>query len=137
VIVVDTNVLAYAAIPGQSTVDALAALARDPEWVAPSLWRSELRNVLVLEVRFRGMSLGDALAAFSEAEALVAEPDFPVDTAKVLALAGASGASAYDCEFVALAEELGVPLVTGDRRLAERFPAVAVELRRFGIGGAS
>jgi len=137
VIVVDTNVLAYAAIPGQSTVDALAALARDPEWVAPPLWRSELRNVLVLEVRFRGMSLGDALAAFSEAEALVAEPDFPVDTAKVLALAGASGASAYDCEFVALAEELGVPLVTGDRRLAERFPAVAVELRRFGIGGAS
>ena len=35
-IVVDTNVLAYAAIPGQSTVNALAALARDPEWVAPA-----------------------------------------------------------------------------------------------------
>lgn len=136
-IVVDTNVLAYAAIPGQSTVNALAALARDPEWVAPSLWRSELRSVLVLEVRLRGMSQGDALVAFSEAEALVTEPDFPVDTAKVLALAGASGASAYDCEFVALAEELGVPLVTADRRLAERFPAIAVELRRFGIGDAS
>ena len=136
-IVVDTNVLAYAAIPGQSTFNALAALARDPEWVAPSLWRSELRNVLVLEVRFRGMSLGDALSAFSEVEALVTEPDFPVDTARVLALAGASGASAYDCEFVALAEELGVPLVTADRRLAERFSAVAVELGRFGTGGAS
>jgi predicted nucleic acid-binding protein len=137
VIVVDTNVLAYAAIPGQSTVNALAALARDPEWVAPSLWRSELRSVLVLEVRLRGMSLGHALAAFGEAEALVTEPDFPVDTAKVLALAGTSGASAYDCEFVALAEELGVPLVTADRRLAERFPAIAVELRRFGLGDAS
>jgi predicted nucleic acid-binding protein len=137
VIVVDTNVLAYAAIPGQSTVNALAALARDPEWVSPSLWRSELRNVLVQEVRSRGMALGDALAAFGEAEALVAEPDFPVDTARVLALAGASGASAYDCEFVALAEELGVPLVTADRRLAERFPKVAVELRRFGIGDVS
>lgn len=136
-IVVDTNVLAYAAIPGQSTVNALAALARDPGWVAPALWRSEIRNVLVLEIRFRGMSVGDALAAFGEAEALVTEPDFPVDTAKVLALAGASGASAYDCEFVALAEELGVPLVTADRRLAERFPAIAVELRRFGVGDAS
>lgn len=136
-IVVDTNVLAYAAIPGQSTVNALAALARDPEWVAPSLWRSELRSVLALEVRTRGMSLGDALAAFAEAEALVAEPDFPVNTAKVLALASASGASAYDCEFVALAEELGVPLITADRRLAERFPAIAVELRRFGIGDVS
>jgi predicted nucleic acid-binding protein len=137
VIVVDTNVLAYAAIPGQSTVNALAALARDPEWVAPSLWRSELRSVLVLEIRLRGMSLGDALTAFSEAEVLVTEPDFPVDTSKVLALAGASGASAYDCEFVALAEELGIPLVTADRRLAERFPAIAVELRRFGTGDVS
>jgi len=59
------------------------------------------------------------------------------DTGKVLALAGASGASAYDCEFVALAEELGVPLVTADRRLAERFPAIAVELRRFVVGDAT
>jgi predicted nucleic acid-binding protein len=131
VIVVDTNVLAYAAIPGQSTASALAALGRDPDWVAPSLWRSELRNVLALEMRVRGMSLGDALAAFSEAEALVAEPAFLVDTAKILALAGSAGTSAYDCEFVALAQELGVPLVTADRRLAERFPAVAVELSRF------
>ena len=131
-IVIDTNVLAYATIPGQSTASALAALSRDPDWVAPSLWRSELRNVLALEIRLRGMSLADALAAFDEAAALVAEPDAPVDTAKVLALAGSAGASAYDCEFVALAQELGVPLVTADRRLAERFPAVAVELSRFG-----
>ncbi|HVT15253.1 MAG TPA: type II toxin-antitoxin system VapC family toxin [Thermoanaerobaculia bacterium] len=62
---------------------------------------------------------------------LVVEPDLPVETAKVLSLALASGASAYDCEFVALAQELGAILVTADRRLAERFPAVAVELARF------
>ncbi len=82
------------------------------------------------------MSLADALATFGEAEALIAEPDSTVDTAKVLALAAASGASAYDCEFVALAQDLGVPLVTADRRLAERFPAVAVELQRFAGGEA-
>jgi predicted nucleic acid-binding protein len=33
---------------------------------------------------------------------------------------------------VALARDLGIPLVTADRRLAERFPAVAVDLQRFG-----
>jgi predicted nucleic acid-binding protein len=131
VIVVDTNVLAYAAIPGRATGHALAAHRQDPEWVAPALWRSELRNVLVLEIRHRGMSLGDALAAFGEAEELVVEPDLPVETAAVLGLALASGASAYDCEFVALARDLGSILVTADRRLAERFPAVAVELARF------
>jgi predicted nucleic acid-binding protein len=137
VIVVDTNVLAYATIPGLSTANALAVLKRDPDWIAPSLWRSELRSVLALEMRLRGMSLGDALAAFGEAAALVAEPDFPVDTAKVLALAGSTGASAYDCEFVALAQELGVPLITADKRLAERFPAIAVELSRFGSSNSA
>jgi predicted nucleic acid-binding protein len=131
VIVVDTNVLAYASIPGRATANALAALRRDADWVAPPLWRSELRNVLVLATRLRGMSLVDALAAFSLAEELVAEPDLAVDTTKVLVLAGASGSSAYDCEFVALAQELGVPLVTADRRLAARFPAIAVDLDRF------
>ena len=130
-IVVDTNMLVYATMPGPAHANVLAALRRDPEWVAPALWRSELRNVLALATRLRGMSLADALAAFGYAEELVAEPDFPVDTTRVLILAGASGASAYDCEFVALAQELGVPLVTADRRLAARFPAVAVELERF------
>lgn len=130
-IVVDTNVLAYAAIPGQATGYALAAHRQDPDWVAPTLWRSEFRNVLVLEIRHRGMSLEDALAAFDEAEELVVESDLSVETARVLDLALASGASAYDCEFVALARELGSILVTADRRLAERFPTVAVELARF------
>jgi predicted nucleic acid-binding protein len=135
-IVVDTNVLAYASIPGRSTASALAALRLDPDWVAPSLWRSELRNVLVLEMRLHAMSIDDALAAFGEAEKLVVDAQLPADTAKVLALAGASGTSAYDCEFVALAQELGIRLVTADRRLAGRFPSVAVDLDGFASGGA-
>ena len=135
-IVVDTNVLAYASIPGRSTASALAALRLDPDWVAPSLWRSELRNVLVLEMRLHAMSIDDALAAFGEAEKLVVDAQLPADTAKVLALAGASGASAYDCELVALAQELGIRLVTADRRLAGSFPAVAVDLDGFASGGA-
>jgi predicted nucleic acid-binding protein len=39
-----------------------------------------------------------------------------------------TGHSAYDCEYVALARELGVMLVTGDGTLADRFePAVLLE----------
>ncbi len=134
-IVVHTNVLAYASIPGRSTASALAALRLDPDWVAPPLWRSELRNLLVLEMRLHAMSIDDALVAFGEAEKLVVDARLPADTAKVLALAGASGASAYDCEFVALAQELGIRLVTADRRLAGRFRSVAVELESFARAG--
>jgi hypothetical protein len=36
--------------------------------------------------------------------------------------------SAYDCEFVALARDLDVPLITIDKQVIDRFPQVAVSL---------
>ena len=39
-----------------------------------------------------------------------------------LRLSRDSGASAYDCEYVALAEHLGVVLVTADSKLLKAFP---------------
>ena len=50
-IVVDTNVLAYLYLPGEQTLDAKSLFQREPEWVAPPLWRSEFRNILAAYVR--------------------------------------------------------------------------------------
>ncbi len=47
--------------------------------------------------------------------------EFAVDSSAVLELAATSGCSAYDCEFVALAEYLDVPLVSAGRKLKKRF----------------
>ena len=47
-IVVDTNILAYLYLPGDFTERAEALLAKDADWVAPTLWRSEFRNILVV-----------------------------------------------------------------------------------------
>jgi predicted nucleic acid-binding protein len=47
-IVVDANVIAYAVIPGAKTALALSAIEADAEWVAPPLWKSELRKILPL-----------------------------------------------------------------------------------------
>jgi predicted nucleic acid-binding protein len=44
----------------------------------------------------------------------------------------ATGCSPYDLEFVWLAMELGVPLVTTDQELLRVFPTVAVDLATFG-----
>ena len=44
----------------------------------------------------------------------------------MLRLAAESGCSSYDCEYVAVAEELGCRLATYDRKVIRRFPGIAV-----------
>jgi predicted nucleic acid-binding protein len=130
-IVVDTNVVASLYLATDRSSQADRALARDPDWAAPLLWRSELRNVLALYLRQRRLQLADALAIMDTAEALLRGQEYTVPSLAVLQLADASGCSAYDCEFVALAEELEVPLVTLDRKVIAAFPGVAVALEAF------
>lgn len=120
-IAVDTNVIAYLLLDGPETGRARELLTRDPEWVAPPLWRSEFRNVLASYLRRHELALEDALVLCAAAGSVVSAERDPVEE-RVLALAAQSGCSAYDAEFVAVAEELDVPLVTADRALARRFP---------------
>ena len=127
-IVVDTNVLAYLLIPGKYTVAAEKLLASDPEWAAPRLWRSELRNVMATYVRAEKLDLTDAVALYRRAAGIIGAEEHDIETIDVLRLSKASGCSAYDCEFVALAEFLDVKLVTADAKLAKAFPARAALL---------
>ena len=121
-IVADTNLLAYLFLPSPATPAAESLFLSDPEWVAPRLWRSEFRNVLVLYLRRGLLDSEQAFAIQEEAERLLRGRDFEVASREVLELAMNGHRSAYDCEFVALARALGVRLVTADRRLAEAFP---------------
>ncbi len=127
-IVADSNLIAYLLIQGDHTPAAQAVLRRDPVWAAPLLWRSEFRNVLALYLRQKHLSLADALQYAEEAESLLRGNEYQVESGPVLRLAEQSGCSAYDCEFVHLAQELGLPLVTSDGRVLRAFPAVAVSM---------
>lgn len=130
-IVVDTNVIAYLWLPGTMTAAAERALMRDADWAAPLLWRSEFRSILSGALRHKTLSLDRAAAMAAAAEDHMRGREFNVESARVLDLAAASGCSAYDCEFVALATDLNVDLVTNDRELLKAFPTVAVPLQRF------
>jgi predicted nucleic acid-binding protein len=121
VIVVDTNVIVYLFVPGERSSAAEALCRSDPEWAAPLLWRSEFRNVLATLVRLGRLDLGLAQSIQEEAEQMLSSREFAVDSTTVLELAAQSGCSAYDCEFVALAQYLEVPLVSADRKLRKRF----------------
>jgi predicted nucleic acid-binding protein len=132
VIVADTNLISYLLLNGPESATARNVFLRDPEWAAPLLWRSEFRNVLVVYARRRKLGIEEAERHFLGAEKLVAGREHLVDAGRVLCLALSSSCSAYDCEFVALARELGVPLVTGDARVLKEFPRVAVGMKEFG-----
>jgi predicted nucleic acid-binding protein len=128
VIVVDTNVLAYLYLPGGHTDLAEKLLEKDPEWAAPVLWRSEFRNVMAGYLRRKTLTLDQVRTLQTEAESLMAGCEHEVDSASVLKLVNESDCSAYDCEFVALAQKLGTRLVTMDAKLLKAFPKQAVAL---------
>ncbi len=128
-IVVDTNIVAYLYLPTEHTDLAEALLVKDPDWAAPLLWRSELRNVMALYLRQGLLDFDAGYAIQTEAESLLAGREYDVGSLEVLRLAASSGCAACDCEFVALAEFLGVRLVTADRQMLGKFRSTAVSLK--------
>ena len=130
-IVADTNLIAYLLIDGPFTSEARAVYEKDQDWVAPSFWRSEFRNVLVLSLRRGITGFTGALEVMEDADLLMAGKDRDSPSAHILRLAADSGCAAYDCEFVALAQELGVPLVTSDRALITKFTSTAISMQAF------
>ena len=127
-IVVDSNVLAYLYLPGEHTEAAEQLLASEHEWAVPILWRSEFRNILAGYLRRGTVTFDQAVAIQAEAESVLSGNEYEVDSMGVLQLVRDSNCSAYDCEFVALANKLKVRLVTMDSKLLRAFPKRAVSL---------
>jgi predicted nucleic acid-binding protein len=131
VIVADTNIISYLLLPTpySDTVDKLYKL--DSEWVAPTLWKSEFRNVLALYLRKEIITLEKALQLQEMAESIMARNEFDVSSAQVLALVANSNCSSYDCEFIALAQYLNIPLVTQDKKVLREFSPIAISIADF------
>lgn len=125
-IVVDAMVIVASILTGDATSSATAWRVRDPHWIAPPLWRSEVRNVLVRLSRSQGVAMDRAVEAMTFAERSMVNGTFDVASDHVLCLAIASGCTAYDCEYVALAEARRVKLLTADRQVLAAFPGIAV-----------
>jgi predicted nucleic acid-binding protein len=127
-IVIDTKILAYFLIRGEHSSFAEEVREIDPTWAAPLIWRAEMRNVLVGYLRREVMTLSEVKDLMSDAEALLYGREYTVEFGPVLELAYRSGCSAYDCEFVYLAEKLEIPLVTSDRVLLSAFPSKSISM---------
>jgi len=131
VIVADNSVLVYFWLPSELAGLAEAAKAQDAVWAAPILWRSEFRNVLAGYLRRKTLSEAEANTAYRNVQKDIGANEYSVPTERVIKLVLASDCSAYDCEYVALAQDLGVPLVTTDELILRAFPKNAVPLEKF------
>ena len=131
-IVTDANQLVYLYVRGGALTDRVDAVyRRDGEWAAHYLWRSEVRSALARMIRDGKITMAEACAVLANAETLLKNQEYLVASPDVLALATTSGCTAYDCEYVALAEALDVPLVTEDREVLRAFPVRAVSPEQF------
>jgi len=129
-IVADTNLIVYLFITGDRTSLAQNVLHQDPHWIVPPLWQSEFRNVLAAYIR-RGMTLPQAKRIMENALQTLENRQITPSYEKIFDLVPESDCKAYDCEFVALARQLSIRLVTADRQLLKQFSDCAISLEEF------
>ena len=127
-IVVDTNIIAYLHISGKSTPLAIQLLEKDSTWIAPPLWQSEFRNLLLNYIRHDVIDLEVGINLMEDALITMQNRDLAPSHHLILTLAPSSALSAYACEFVALARELNCKLVTVDKQITKTFPDTAISL---------
>lgn len=130
-IVVDSNIIAYWLLPGERMAEAESVWQKDSNWIVPPLWKSEFRNILAQYLRYKKLSLVESQALLKEAEAILGHKAYEVDSDWVLRLVNRSSCSAYDCEYVSLAQRFGVLLVTADNEVIREFPETAVSPQQF------
>jgi predicted nucleic acid-binding protein len=130
-IVADTNTIAYLYLNSEKSVQAEQLLTHEPKWIAPNLWKSEFRNVLTLYLRKNILTFDEILMITQQAENLMLENEYEVSSAHILQLVNSSNCSAYDCEFVALANLLNIPLITADKKIIKEFPNIAQTIEGF------
>ncbi|MFI7552804.1 type II toxin-antitoxin system VapC family toxin [Micromonospora sediminimaris] len=119
VIVVDASVLADALVDDGPVGDAARAeLTGDLHWAAPSHLLVDVMSVI------RGKVLGGKLGLARAQEAIDTLPSLVIDEVGVATLLDRmwqlrGNVTAYDAAYIAAAELLACPLVTGDGRLVK------------------
>ncbi len=126
-IVVDTNVISYLLIRGDRSEAVDRLLDADGEWIAPRLWIDEFLNVLATYERNGLLTADQTAPILSDALSLMEDSSYEIPPERVLSVARRTTCSAYDSQYIALAEDLGLKLYTCDRKVLKSCPGLAVE----------
>ncbi|MGH3111644.1 MAG: type II toxin-antitoxin system VapC family toxin [Gaiellaceae bacterium] len=127
-LVVDASVVVRGLTTEGSAAETLERITTgDTRADAPDLLVAELSNALALAVRTGRLELASAQLLLSSVldGPIVLHPVAALAPAAI-ELASGTGLSAYDAYYAVLADTLGVPLVTTDRRLGEAVPGAVL-----------
>lgn len=130
-IVVDSNIIAARNLTSSLTSKAEQVERKDPVWIVPTIWRYEFQNILATAMKVRQITPEDAFEIWQRVSGVLAENESEPSPAKVLDLVARYGITSYDGQFIALAMEMGIPCVTEDRALREKFPRVGISMDDF------
>jgi predicted nucleic acid-binding protein len=138
VCVVDASVAIklFVAEPLSDRADALFEhLAANPpgQFYVPDLFFAECANILWKHVRRFGYPSESALQDVADLRALALRSVSTADLiAEALTIALAHDVTAYDACYVALAQQLGVPVVTADEALVRKLAGTVHDLQWLG-----
>jgi predicted nucleic acid-binding protein len=130
-IVVDANVLMALVREVSLTSVARAVYAADPDWIVPPLWKSEVLNALLNEVKAGNVTLEGALDAANMAADLLRDRVRDCEASAILATAHTCLPTAYDATYVVLARSLGLRLITEDKQILRACPDIARSMQQF------
>ena len=130
-IVIDANILIYALIECDNSRLIPQLRAKDADWRTTGLCLHETLNVLATYQRRGLLTLEQCRELLKSANRFITVAQCEVDMEASLAAAAKYGITGYDAQYVALAQNLAVPLITEDRKLRQAVPGIGISMQEF------
>jgi len=130
-IVVDSNIVAARTLTSSLTSEAKQVEEKDPVWIVPVLWRYEFQNILATAIKAKQIKPEKALDIWEKVSRILIENECEPSASRVVDLVAQHGITAYAGQLIAVALEMGIPCLTEDRELQEKFPGIAISMGEF------
>lgn len=130
-IVIDANILIYALIECDNSRLTSQLRVKDADWRTTGLCLHETLNVLTTYQRRGLLALEQCRELLRHANRFIAVAQCDVDMEASLTVAAQYGITGYDAQYVTLAQNLAVPLITEDRKLRQAVSEVGISMQEF------
>ncbi len=126
-IVVDSSVISFLFLEGELTESVKELHRIDSEWITPPILNHEMLNILAV-VGTADQAVAPMEEIWRDIRALLGSRQQVPDPLRSLHLAIELEISGYEAQYVALAQQLNMPLVTEEQRLLEQLPDLCLSI---------